>query len=377
MIKQILLTLLVIFSCASCANNTQKVNKQNNESLQEKPQKNTQEYKIIGVALPFKGSDAPIGRKFLKLIASGIKYSSNDSIRIVPLDVSSMESTLESIEKIKEKDLKIILGPIFSNTVESMSSAYNGRIFLTLSNNPSVANESVYIFGHAPMKQNERMIQYALKSNYKDFIFLLPESSYSKNVTDVLSAEITDKGGYVVDKIFYNIDDESKMEKITTALVEKVSEIHNKKERKPFILIGDDEVSLKKIYDIIRKNDLDQKALIGGDSRLNIPYEHSIDYMFVGSDNFIDSELSKNLAKITNKDIIAPMEALSFDLGLLIGNVLNTDSEINVDEIKTKLEQKNGYLLGGGFLKFVDNIAIRSYDILYKKNDIIKIEDRQ
>ncbi len=154
----------------------------------------------IAILMPLSGENEILGRQCDNLIKMGLSDALKGGISVTSYDASNNKSTLDSMNKIIAKNSKIILGPLYSKTVELISglAKEQGIIIITMSNNPGLADNDLFVFGHAPLRQNERIVNYFLDNNYKHFISLLPAGDHSQAVSVVMQNMVLQKGASLI-----------------------------------------------------------------------------------------------------------------------------------------------------------------------------------
>ncbi len=352
-------TLLLIFSlsfvgCSTTTNQTEAIKT-------EKPVE-------IAILMPLTGENKVLGSACDALIKMGISDALKTDVNITSYDASTNKKTLDAMGKIIAKDSKIILGPLYSPTSELISelAKENGIIVITMSNNPTIADSHLFIFGHAPLRQNERIINYFLDQNYKHFISLLPDGQHSKAVSSVMQNMILQKGASLIKTEFYQNNPES-IDQSVKSVSEAVDEINelDSVDTKPVIYLSDDQKNLNLVFSSILKNNLDKKAIIVGDNRIDIEYPEPIDIIFTGSLNILNSNVLERAQQIGILHI-SFLHAMAYDLGRMTAGYIGAN--FNKDRFLARLNNPEPYYGISGKIHFVDSIAQRKYDIVKRKD---------
>ncbi|MEY3196720.1 MAG: hypothetical protein RLZZ59_86, partial [Pseudomonadota bacterium] len=303
------------------------------------------------------------------MIEMGIENSLGGNVKVMTYDIAEFERMPTVVKKMKSRGTSIILGPIFSaeaSEIVPLIKPY-GMTMITLSNNPALASENVYVFGHAPMKQLERMIDYTLSKGHREYITILPSSSYSSEIVAILANQVAPGGGKLVKSEFYT----DKVESIDLAIQNIVSIVDNineleDSETKPVLYLSDnDPVVMKRVFDAIKKYNLDIKTTLVGDNKLYISYEDPINLMFTGvmNDEFVQFQLkAKESLGIRH---LSYMDLLAYDLGNVIASTLGQD--LKHDAFIARLNYGHVYEGLSGRIKFDNGVAQRKYDIVKRE----------
>ena len=325
--------------------------------------------------LPLSGKDGRQSMTLLKLIKQGLEDGAKARITPITYDCTTENMSIAAINDIASKKIKIIIGPLFSSTTSLIKekAKKNGITILTLSNNPALADSYTYVFGHAPVKQMERLISYHLDNKYNNYFVLLPNGGHSKNVSNIIGDMVASRDGTLVKSEFYSAYDDSINESIRriSDIVDMLNEdVDN--DRKPVIYIGDYRENLPLLFDKFYEYNLDSKAEIIGDNRINIPFDRPMNLTYTGSMNVEDTNLKERFKFLVGAGSLNYLEGLAYDLGLVTANSIG--SKFYVDEFHQRLDGSSGYMVVTGIVRFNKKIAERKYDIIKrigKKHKII------
>ncbi len=367
MTKFIKSILLLVFICSCSAKN------ENQANVTTKLPKKVE----VAILMPTSSSNAEVGKRLSSIIRSGIEDSLRGNVSITIYDSAGQEFINKSMDQIIQRKTKIILGPLLASDVNLIKdrAKSNNIDIITLSNSSSVVDTNVFVFGHTPLKQTERIVNYLLSNkSYKNFILLLPQASHSVNLVKVLSEMIESRGGkiYFVEK--YETSSEESMLQAVNKVQEVVDEINESGESstKPLIYVADEVKNLSNILSLLHKNKLDRKAIIFGDNRLDLG--DNTEVMFTGSLNHIDSKISENAEEFTGSKHLSYMDKLAYDLGSLVGYAI--DGEFSRERFHLLINNQSGFRNTSGLFRFSNGIAERRYDILKKKESGYFIIDK-
>ena len=103
-----------------------------NQNLNENNSENEKVLKI-GILLPLSGEFQNLGESFLKAIQLALYDISNENIKIYPKDSKANAlSTYQSAKEFEELGIKIVIGPIFHESLEKLNEI-NSITFISLS----------------------------------------------------------------------------------------------------------------------------------------------------------------------------------------------------------------------------------------------------
>lgn len=321
----------------------------------------------VAILVPLSGENEVIGRQYSALIKMGMAAGAKMPIRVTSYDSANEFKLKESIGKILKKKTNIIIGPVYSHETKILSMLLKERpdvTVLSLSNDPTLADNNVFVFGHAPVSQIQQMTNYLMDNEYKNYITLLPTGRHSQTVSTIVQNMITSKGGVVNRMEFYGKgdDDLGKSVKAVSDLVDSLNE-QEENLKQPVIIIGDDRGVLSKLYKLVRRFNLDKKALIVGDNRLDIDANPQIDVLYTGSIKVDNNKLRQRIAQ-GGVSHFSFMHALAYDAGNLVARLVGDGytPELFLNKLRT-VEDFYGL---SGKVHFVDSIAKRTYDIIKK-----------
>lgn len=322
----------------------------------------------IAILLPMTGPEAELSQEYAKMIKIGLSDGVKTKIRVTTYDSTSQAKLTAALNKILDTGTDIIIGPIYSEATKTVAKKVKGTstIVLSLSNNPVLAEKNVFIFGHAPMKQLEQIASYFLEHNYQNYIALLPAGRYSTTVSKILNDMIESRDANLSRIEFYGStpEDMEKSVKLVSDAVDNLNE-SDLNLKQPVILVADDPATLNMLYKKANKVHLDKKAIIAGDSRVDIDCTPPVDITFTGSLNITNTNLVMRAMKSGIKHI-SFMHAISYDAGKMIGNYIG--SGYNRTNFINKMNTNEPFVGISGSIHFTDSIAQRKYDIISKES---------
>ena len=175
----------------------------------------------VGLLAPFSGEYKDMGQSIMLSLQLALDEINDDNIKIFPRDsgFNNPEKLIQSIESLKEENIKVVIGPISHEDFSNLS-RFKDMIFISPSNiDPNIQNNilSVGVSLESQIKSIENFIK---KKEKKKTVILYPKNKYSPLIdTKINSIKLNNK------KIFkYNSDP-----KVLTSDIEKLT---NYKQRK-------------------------------------------------------------------------------------------------------------------------------------------------
>jgi len=324
----------------------------------------------IAILMPITGQNAKIGQRMASMIELGLEDALEGNIKVMTYDIAEESRIPVIVNKMKARGTMLVLGPVFSANAQTIipQIAPHGITMMTLSNNPSLASQNVYVFGHVPMKQTQRMISYMLSQGYKDYFMLLPASKYSREMSNVVGNMVQEQQGKLVQSEFYT----DKQESIEVA-VQNIANIANNinelddSSKKPVLYISDDTSLLRDVVDAIKRHNLDIQTVIVGDDKIDVQYDQPLAFLFTGSMNAQNDNALVKAKTIIGAQHLNYLDLIAYDLGKIASQTLGQG--LTQDQFLARLNSGHIYLGASGAIKFDGNIADRKYDIIKREGD--------
>ena len=141
----------------------------------------------VGLLAPFSGEYKDMGQSIMLSLQMALKEINDDNIKIYPRDsgFNNPDKLIQSVESLKEENIKIVIGPISHEDFKNLT-AYKNMIFISPSNiNPKVQSNilSVGISLESQIKSIEDFIK---KNKRKKTIIMYPKNKY----TDLIDSKI-------------------------------------------------------------------------------------------------------------------------------------------------------------------------------------------
>lgn len=356
--------LLVLTACESSNNNTNSKKSLSNNTITE-----------VALLLPLSGENELLAKQYAGMIKMGLGDGAKTKIKVTSYDCSDEIKLKESIKRILEQKIKIIIGPIYSKDTKVLSAAIKDKdvIALSLSNDPTLADNNMFIFGHAPMRQIEQITTYLINNEYKNYVILLPTGRHTQIVSKIIQNIIANKEATLSRMEFYNNTDED-IEKAVNIVSDTVSNLNEQDEilKRPVVIVGDDPENLKRIYQFAKNFNLDKKAVIAGDNRIDVIYDKQFEIIYTGSITLENGNLKQRAATL-GINYFSFMHALAYDAGKIVAS--NIIGNYRQEDFLTKLKSSKKFSGVSGKLYFIDSIAQREYEIIKKQNGVYTLQD--
>jgi ABC-type branched-subunit amino acid transport system substrate-binding protein len=201
----------------------------------------------VALFLPFSGKNKDLG--FSLFNSAMISLFDNDNGGLIELILfdskENPQDTVKSFKEIIDRKIKIVIGPIFSSSVEAIEKlAKQHKItVISLSNNQNLLNKidkegGVFVSGIFPESQIERSVSYAISQGKINFAIIAPNNQYGKTITDLTKRFVRAKQGNFITSEFYsnnskdpNKDLERSVERVVNSFVLPESITKNKKDK--------------------------------------------------------------------------------------------------------------------------------------------------
>ena len=191
-----------------------------NSSLFFFQQAKTDEKIKIGLLVPMTGLNKDLGQSIIKAVRLAVKDIDSNLIEVIPKDTATRPNqTLKSAFELKEMGVKIVIGPIFHESLAYLDEMKD-LTFLSLTNKNLKLPKNVISAGINSTSQLNAIKKFIKKNNIKKTIFLTPIQDYEFEVKKgIKNSKI---------KIYKNYDYNTDPTKLT----EQIEEITNYKIRK-------------------------------------------------------------------------------------------------------------------------------------------------
>lgn len=345
-------------------------NEMENISLFKKAGSSTKNKDMVSVAtlLPISGDEAEYYQELNKMIKLGLADGAKGKIKVTSYDSSTKQILSESLDKIISNNTDIVIGPLFSEPTEYAAVKLKGQniSLVTLSNNPVLADKNIFVFGHAPMRQMEYLVDQLLKNDYHNYIALLPSGRYSQSVSAVIQEMLKSRDAALVRVEYYNNEeaDIARAVKIVSDNVDNLNEADYNLTQ-PVVLVADDSHTLKTVLNYAAHYKLDKKAVLAGDGRVNLHTDKAVNLLFTGAIHENKNNVLRKASKL-NVIHVGFMHELAYDAGRIVAS--NLAEGYSQDNFANKMKTTSYEGLSGK-IHFIDSIAQRHYDVIKKQDN--------
>lgn len=136
----------------------------------------------IGLLVPLTGNDKEIGYQIVKSTKIALKEINSNNLEIYPMDTNSdPNKTLKSAIKLKEKGIKIVLGPVFYKSLNLLNEIQD-MIFVSLTNQTLGLPKNVISGGVNATSQLNSIKKFIKENNIKKTILLTPNLDYKEEI---------------------------------------------------------------------------------------------------------------------------------------------------------------------------------------------------
>jgi len=173
----------------------------------------------IGVLLPLSGKFQDIGQSFLKAIQLALFDIGNKNIKIYPKDSKANAlDTYLSAKEFEELGVKIVIGPIFYESLERLNEI-NNITFISLTNKTQNIPKNIIAFGINIKSQIDILKKYFDEIKVSKTLLLLPKSQFTNQAEIITNSELR----------FYKIFSYDTSAKKITGEIEKITNYQERK----------------------------------------------------------------------------------------------------------------------------------------------------
>ena len=348
----------------------------------------------IGILLPLSGDYQILGQSFLKAVQLALKDIANENIKIYPKDSKGNAlNTYLSAKEFEEEGIKIVIGPIFYESLERLNEI-NNITFISLTNKTKKIPSNTIAFGINTNSQIDVLKKYLNKIESSKTILLSPKNNFEDQ------AEIFQDSELKFEKFFsYNVSP-----KKITSEIENLTKYYERKkdlERRINILekseLYKDKQELKKLEQMhtLGKVNFDSVVIVDFGERLKSVLtsfmfsdvsNNEVDFFTINQwfdETFFNENALQNLhfPGINHKNLIKfnkkflntynekpnKVSILAYDaLGLIYYCWINNNYQFRKDQ----LYNKNGFKGLHGEFHIKDNISkqkLKIYKVSGKK----------
>jgi ABC-type branched-subunit amino acid transport system substrate-binding protein len=315
------------------------------------------------------------------------------------------------MEEVVDKNIKLVVGPIFTNSVEAVSQIAidNNIVIISFSNNSDLANhKGIFLAGFSPEQEIDRITSYLIDSGKSNFSIIAPNNQYGIRISKTLREMVEIKDANFVASQFY-IRSKKDFSKIANNILrsyivskdvdqykEELEQIEDKKEREAreleiisehkiyvdTVLIADSSNKAGRIAKEIRDHNFDGRdiRIIGTshwDKDLIFSNPNLSNSLFAGPNGKYYEKFKQKYQNVYKKDPIR-ISSIAYDVtAFVIDLVDDLKGKRPTSNAITFYNGKKGYRGIDGLFRFLPNgIAQRNLSVLQINNGSFRIIDR-
>ena len=159
----------------------------------------------IALLLPMSGEAGTIGQTIANATTMALLDANASNLRITTYDTAAANGAGAAARQAVADGNKLILGPLFADSVPAVVEATRGRNIpaISFSNDTSVAGGNVFVMGQIPEQSISRTVQFARKRGSARFAVLAPEGDYGVRSVSALENALRQFGGTLVARQSY------------------------------------------------------------------------------------------------------------------------------------------------------------------------------
>lgn len=214
------------------------------ESRELVTEKATQKKVQIAMFLPFSGKNKDLGWSLFNSASMSLfENDLNHNVELVLIDSKDTpQESQKAFKEIVERNIKIVIGPVFSQTVDAIADiAKSNKItVISLSNNQllmgKINNEGgVFLAGLMLETQIDKIVGYSMAQGKFSFSIIAPNSQYGNTVTALFKKIVKGRDGTFVTSEFYETNGKDLDRVVDHAINGFVISAHSKKTKKTTI----------------------------------------------------------------------------------------------------------------------------------------------
>ncbi|NQW06890.1 MAG: ABC transporter substrate-binding protein [Candidatus Pelagibacter sp.] len=141
----------------------------------------------VGLLVPLTGENFEIGESIIKSVRLAINKINNPLIEIIPKDTgSNPEITLEAAKELANVGVKIIIGPVFNESLIYLDKL-NEITFLALTNKNNNFSKNIINAGINATSQLNAIDKFIKLNKIEKTIFLTPDVSFKNEIKEAIS----------------------------------------------------------------------------------------------------------------------------------------------------------------------------------------------
>lgn len=351
----------------------------------------------VGILLPLSGKNKELGQSLLNAATMSLfENDTNDDIELIVFDAKDNQFGAEAaIKDASTRGIKIIIGPVFSNSIETIAEKIDSdkMVALSFSNNMDLAGKKgIFLMGFMPEQQIEKIVSYSISRGRNNFSIIAPNNQYGIKITNIFKEIVHEKDGNFVISEFYlnNKELDKTASRVVNAFIvperlsnKKKTDIGLKEGDKVYsdtILIPESGATLFKLVESIKKHNINERdfQIIGTNqwdeiATLNDP--NLIGAWFPSPDFHEYRNFEKRYYKTYGKFPVR-ISSIAYDAIKAIIDLSNQtgSKKLTADDFINYSSAKNGFEGIDGLFRFLPNgIVQRNLAILEVDNSEFRI----
>lgn len=144
----------------------------------------------VAVLLPLSGSAKKVGNSLKNSIEMAYYDINNENLELSFYDTKGDANTAKiKAEQAISEGADIFLGPLFSNSVSSVSDVARDNYVVSFTTDTSVLNDRIYSINYLKSQEMERIISYMSSNNLDNPVFLLPKGNLGEILERTIKAK--------------------------------------------------------------------------------------------------------------------------------------------------------------------------------------------
>ncbi len=151
----------------------------------------------VALLLPLSGPNAALGESLLNAALMALFDIGDSRLTLMPKDTEGLpEGAIDAVESAVADGAQIILGPVFSASVQAAAQVtrVRGLNMIAFSTDRAVAGAGVYLIGFMPEQQVNRVVTFAARQGLQRFAALVPQTAYGDTVVAALRDAVAANG---------------------------------------------------------------------------------------------------------------------------------------------------------------------------------------
>ena len=166
----------------------------------------------VALLVPLSGKHKQLGESLLNSATLSLfDNDKKDDIELVVFDSKGTPfGAKDAMKEIVKQDIKIVIGPVFSSSVESVAEmvANNDIIALSFSNNMElINNKGIFLMGFFPEQQIEKTVNFAMSQGKNSFSVIASNNQYGLKISNIVKQTVARKdGNFITSELYMNND---------------------------------------------------------------------------------------------------------------------------------------------------------------------------